>query len=139
MPISGPKSILSLKAGLRASGNGSASMMVPALISTLRKSSKVIGAGLSVGCVMGLCFARCPLFPECAEGAGEARAQGDWRFKPLHQRFTIPELAIERRHGAGEAGVIVLEPDAQHVGLDLGEAQSGDITLDPAQSDIGGC
>jgi len=41
-PISAPKSMRSLKAGLRASGKGSAAMMVPTRTSTLRKSSKEI-------------------------------------------------------------------------------------------------
>jgi hypothetical protein len=39
VPMSGPKSMVSLKAGLRASGKGSAARMVPAWISTFMKSS----------------------------------------------------------------------------------------------------
>ena len=40
--MAGPKSIFSLIAGLRASGNGSASTIVPARISIRSKSAKLI-------------------------------------------------------------------------------------------------
>jgi len=39
VPISGPKSIVSLKAGFRASGNGSAAVMRPTRMSILSKSA----------------------------------------------------------------------------------------------------
>jgi hypothetical protein len=44
MPISGPKSTVSLNAGLRACGNGSTATIRPTRMSTFRKSSNVIGA-----------------------------------------------------------------------------------------------
>src|SRR5688572_14875809 len=42
MPIASPKSIFSLIAGLRASGNGSAATIVPTRISTFMKSPNAI-------------------------------------------------------------------------------------------------
>src|ERR1700678_4570082 len=44
VPISGPKSMVSFIAGLRASGKASAAVIVPARMSTLRKSSNAISA-----------------------------------------------------------------------------------------------
>src|SRR5262245_26064831 len=102
-------------------------MIVPALISTLRKSSKEMSAGLSVGCVMGSIFCGRPVFPETAEDPREARAQSDGRFKPIHHCFSVPELAIERGHCSRQSSIVVLEPDAQRVDRDLGQSQFGDI------------
>ena len=55
MPISPPKSIVSLMAGLRASGNGSAYTTVPARISTFRKSSNAIVSCHPLSCPSPMC------------------------------------------------------------------------------------
>jgi hypothetical protein len=51
-PTTGPKSIVSLSAGLRACGNGSAATMVPTRMSTARNWSKsmVSATGWSGAC-----------------------------------------------------------------------------------------
>ena len=53
MPIGGPKSIFSLSAGLRASGKCSTSTIVPARMSTLAKSSKLIRVCASISVLVG--------------------------------------------------------------------------------------
>ena len=88
--------------------------------------------GMSVGCVMGLCScwtSRASL--RLRKTRGEASAHRDGNFQPLHQCLAVPQFAVERRHGARHAGIVVLEPDAQGVGMDLGKAQACDIARAP--------
>src|SRR5215475_15121771 len=140
MPSSGPKSISSRSAGLRAPGSGSAVRMVPTRMSTCRNSATVMRGG-SVSliapsllrpdaggvAVVGRGIPAAALAPAqpgrhpCRPGGGNFARGGGETIEVAQGAFAPAQATIECGHGAGEPGVIIGEPGVKHRGVDAGE------------------
>src|SRR5262245_28768578 len=125
-------------AGLRAPLKGSAATTVPTRMSSFRKSSKAmrgVGAASAMVCsliepdafVLGLhaagLAARAGVRPptpaqDSAHQTGcvgnDAIDEGAGVLDIAQRALGAPQPAVQRRHGAGMARVVVLEPDAEH-------------------------
>ena len=109
----------SLIAGLRASGNGSAATIVPTRTSTLRKSSNEIFGSIGFGHTSSyLILVRPRSSRRRCRGAGDGAPppkRGTNRHRSSNRfsaALAVRELPVERRHGAREPGIVVIDPHA---------------------------